>query len=58
MRVHVKVAPMGKTVLWSVPVKTLLTAHQLTGLASAKRVIHVSELIKRMFLIFDLLTVW
>lgn len=49
MRVHVKVAPMAKTALWSVPVKTLLTAHQLMGFASAKRVKHFPEFIKRRF---------
>ena len=38
MRVSVKVAPMGRTALWSAPVRTLSTARRLTGLASAKRV--------------------
>lgn len=38
VRVNVKVAPMARTALWSAPVKTLSTAHQLTGLASARRV--------------------
>lgn len=55
VRVRVKVEPMAKIVLWSVPAKTLLTAHQLVGLASAKRVKRASESIKRMFFIYDLL---
>lgn len=37
VRVYVKVAPMARTVPWSVPVKTLSTARQLMGRASAKR---------------------
>lgn len=37
VRVHVRVASMARTAPWSAPVKTLLTARQLTGLASAKR---------------------
>lgn len=37
VRVHVKVAPTARTAPWSAPVKTLLTARQLTGPASAKK---------------------
>lgn len=37
VRIHVKVALMAKTALWTVPVKTLSTAHRSTGRASAKR---------------------
>lgn len=37
VRICVKVAPMARTAPWSAPVKTLSTARQLTGLASAKR---------------------
>lgn len=38
VRIHVKVAPMEKTALWSAPVTTTLTAHLLMGLVFAKRV--------------------
>lgn len=38
VRVSVKVAPMGRTALWSAPVRTLSTARRLTALASAKKV--------------------
>lgn len=38
MKIHVKVAPMEKTALWSAPVTTTLTAHLLMGLVFAKRV--------------------
>lgn len=37
VRVHVKVARMARTALWSAPAKTLSTARPLTGRASAKR---------------------
>lgn len=38
VNIFVKVAPTARTAPWSAPVKTLSTARQLTGLASAKKV--------------------
>lgn len=37
VRIHVKVAPMERTALWSAPVKTLLTAPLWMGPVSVKR---------------------
>lgn len=46
VRIHVKVAPMEKTALWSAPVTTTLTVHLLMGLVFAKKVTFYSINIK------------